>query len=335
MAAIELPTASGVLAIDGGNSKTDVVFISPDGTVRGSARGPGFVPHIVGANQAVSALAPVVAEAAEQAGIAVHAGVPIVAHVSACLANADLPREQQQIESEFLARGWGSSAYVDNDTFALLRAGLDHPPGVAVVCGAGINCSGLLPDGTTARFAAVGKISGDWGGGAFLADEAMWWAARDADGRGPRTALSRMLPEHFGLADMAELIEAFHLETFADERKHEAVPVLFAAATDGDPVATGVVRRQAEEIVVLASTALERLDLLDESVDVVLGGGVLTAGHAVLLDRIDELLSVSAPKALARVVSAPPVVGAALLGLDRIGSTAEAQARLRAEFPGQ
>jgi hypothetical protein len=55
----------------------------------------------------------------------------------------------------------------------LLRAGLDDRRGVAVVCGAGINCAGLLPDGTTARFAAVGHISGDWGGGGNLWQEAM------------------------------------------------------------------------------------------------------------------------------------------------------------------
>ena len=88
--------------------------------------------------------------------------------------------------------------HVANDTFALLRAGVDEPRGVAVVCGAGINCAGLLPDGRTARFAAVGKISGDWGGGQQLADEAFWWAARADDGRGPATALATALPAHYG-----------------------------------------------------------------------------------------------------------------------------------------
>ena len=53
----------------------------------------------------------------------------------------------------------------------------------------GINCTGVLPDGTTVRFAAVGHISGDWGGGGHLWQEAMWWAARAEDGRGPDTAL--------------------------------------------------------------------------------------------------------------------------------------------------
>jgi hypothetical protein len=68
---------------------------------------------------------------------------------------------------------------------------------------------------------------------------------------------------------------------------------------------------------------------MDDPVDIVLGGGVLTAGHALLLDAIDAGLAERAPKANARVVTAPPVVGAALLGLDRIGASGAAQARLR------
>ena len=55
----------------------------------------------------------------------------------------------------------------------------------------------------------------------------------------------------------------------------------------------------------------------------------MTAGHQQLLDAIVDELSEIAPKALARVVSTPPVVGAALLGLDRIGASGAAQARLR------
>ena len=90
---------------------------------------------------------------------------PLVGHVSACLANADLPVEEVQIADSMRARGWGDGVHVANDTFALLRAGTDEPRGVAVVCGAGINCVGLLPDGRTARFPALGHISGDWGGG--------------------------------------------------------------------------------------------------------------------------------------------------------------------------
>jgi N-acetylglucosamine kinase-like BadF-type ATPase len=182
------------------------------------------------------------------------------------------------------------------------------------------------------RFAAVGQISGDWGGGGHLWQEAMWWAARAEDGRGPDTSLRTELPGHFGLGSMAELIEAVHLGAITEARGLELTPVLFEVAARGDATAAAIVRRQAEEVVALAVAAMRRLDVLDEPIDVVLGGGVITAGHALLLDEIARLLGAQAPLATTTVVRTPPVVGAALLGLDRIGAAAPARDRLRESF---
>jgi N-acetylglucosamine kinase-like BadF-type ATPase len=321
----------GVLAFDAGNSKTDVALVSADGRVLGTARGGGFEPHVVGAFAAVEALAPLVAAAALEAGLTI-GEVPLVQQISACMANADLPIEEERITAAFEQFGWAESVYVTNDTFALLRSGVDEPRGVAVVCGAGINCAGLLPDGRTARFPAVGKISGDWGGGQQLADEAFWAAARADDGRGPATALTTALPAHYGVASMTALIEAVHLGDIPFVRRLEATPSLFQVAAGGDAVAAEVVRHQAEEVVAMAVVAMRRLDLLDEPTDVVLGGGVLTAGHPLLMEQVVRLLSAAAPKAVPHVVDVPPVVGAALLGLDRTKASPTAHAQLRAAF---
>ncbi|MFF7324301.1 N-acetylglucosamine kinase [[Kitasatospora] papulosa] len=315
-----------VLAIDAGNSKTDVAVIGADGTVLGHARGGGFQPPVVGVDVAVDALGTAVLAAFAQAGVV---GVK---HVSACLANADLPVEERELAGALVARGWGRTVEVRNDTFAILRAGVDEPRGVAVVCGAGINCVGMRPDGATARFPAIGRMSGDWGGGSGLAEEAMWFAARAEDGRGEPTELARTLPGHFGLDSVYALIEALHLGHIPFGRRHELTPVLFATGAAGDRIARGLVERQGDEVVAMISVALTRLGLLEEETPVVLGGSVLAARHPALDDRIAELLSVRAPKAVVRVVSAPPVLGAALLGLDHTGAALEAHDRLRAQY---
>ncbi|MGW7366372.1 N-acetylglucosamine kinase [Streptomyces sp. NPDC054841] len=315
-----------VLAIDAGNSKTDVAVVGADGSVMGTGRGGGFQPPAVGVETAVGALAGPVRHALAEAGVGA------TAHVSACLANADLPVEEQELATALRARGWGDTTEVRNDTFAILRAGVDQPRGVAVVCGAGINCVGMLPDGRTARFPAIGKISGDWGGGAGLAEEALWFAARAEDGRGEPTELARTLPGHFGLPTMYALIEALHLGQIPGSRKHELTPVLFATSADGDGVARAIVDRLADEVVTLSTVALGRLGLLDEEAPVVLGGSVLAARHPQLDTRITELLAARAPKATVSVVTSPPVLGAALLGLDRLGAPEHAHARLRTHY---
>ncbi|MEU1037189.1 N-acetylglucosamine kinase [Streptomyces sp. NPDC005551] len=320
---------ASVLAVDAGNSKTDVAVVTAGGEVLATARGGGFRPPAVGVETAVDA----VADAVHRAFAA--ADVTSVTHVSACLANADLPVEEERLAGALRARGWGASVEVRNDTFAILRAGIAEPRGVAVVCGAGINCVGMRPDGRTARFPAIGRISGDWGGGWGLAEEALWHAARAEDGRGGPTALARTLPAHFGLGSMYALIEALHLEHIGNARRHELTPVLFATAADGDPVARALVDRLADEVVAMATVALARLDLLDEEVPVLLGGGILAARHPRLDDRIGELLADRAPKAVPRVVTAAPVLGAALLGLDHVRAPDEAHARVRAFYEGE
>ncbi|WAZ21774.1 ATPase [Streptomyces cinnabarinus] len=315
-----------VLAVDAGNSKTDVAVVTADGEVLGTARAGGFRPPAVGVTAAVDEVEGAVRRAFAEAG------VDSVTHVSACLANADLPVEEEQLAAALRARAWGAEVDVRNDTFAILRAGVAEPRGVAVVCGAGINCVGMRPDGRTARFPALGRISGDWGGGWGLAEEALWYAARAQDGRGAPTALAFTLPAHFDLPSMPALIEALHLEHIPPLRRHELTPVLFATAAAGDPVARSLVDRLADEVVTLATVALTRLDLLTEETPVVLGGSILAARHPLLDNAVRDSLVSRAPKAVPRVVTAPPVLGAVLLGLDRLGSAVNAERRARAHY---
>ncbi|WP_030814012.1 N-acetylglucosamine kinase [Streptomyces sp. NRRL F-2799] len=312
-----------VLAVDAGNSKTDVAVLGAAGGVLATARGGGFRPPVVGVERALEALAEPVERALAEAGVS------YVSHVSACLANADLPVEEEQLAAAVTARAWGASVEVRNDTFAILRAGVAEPRGVAVVCGAGINCVGMRPDGRTARFPALGRLSGDWGGGWGLAEEALWHAARAEDGRGGPTELSRTLPAHFGLPSTGALVESFHLGRLAPERRHELTPVLFSTAAGGDPVARSLVDRLAEEVTLMAKVALTRLDLLTEPTPVLLGGSVLAAAHPQLDQGIRSRLTAQAPLAEVQLVTAPPILGAALLGLDHLGATPEALERVR------
>ncbi|MDG9716801.1 N-acetylglucosamine kinase [Streptomyces sp. DH24] len=315
-----------LLAVDAGNSKTDVAVVRGDGTVLATARGGGFRPPAVGVEKAVDALAAPVTRALAAAGAA------RVDHLSACLANADFPAEEEELTAALRARAWAETVTVRNDTFAILRAGIPEPRGVAVVCGAGINCVGMRPDGRTARFPALGRISGDWGGGWGLTEEALWHASRAEDGRGGRTRLAETLPAHFSLPSVYALVEALHLNRIPGARRHELTPVLFGTAAEGDEVARGLVDRLADEVVTMAAVALTRLDLLDEETPVLLGGSILAARHPLLDDGITARLAARAPKATPRVVAEPPVLGAILLGLDDMGAPDPARARASAAY---
>jgi N-acetylglucosamine kinase-like BadF-type ATPase len=320
-----------VLAVDGGNSKTDVALVDDDGSALALVRGPGSSPHALGIEGCASLLDDLVGKATAQAGLEGARGVARLASVH--LAGADLPAETDMLTAAIADRGWTDELMVDNDTFALLRAGTDQPDAVAVVCGAGINCVGVSADGRHARFPSLGRISGDWGGGVHLGDEALWWAARAADGRAEPTSLERMIVDHFAKQSLQEVIEDLHFGRLSRAELGSLSPgVLHAASVDQDPTALAIVRRQAEEVVLLARVALQRLDLIDKPATVVLGGGVLTSRDPTLIGEISSGLATSAPHATWHVTEAAPVVGAALLGLDRLGVSDEMEERVRASL---
>ncbi len=174
---------AAVLAIDGGNSKTDVCLISADGHAPRVRARAGLQPpehryrrRIRCACRAWSAEAAprlesmLARRSLEQAAV--------------YLAGADFPGEVDMLRRARLARRLGSEVSLDNDTFALLRAGTSAANRIAVVCGAGINCVGVSAAGGLVRFPSVGVISGDWGGGGSLGPR------RSSLRCGPRTAVA-------------------------------------------------------------------------------------------------------------------------------------------------
>ena len=319
-----------VLAVDGGNSKTHLALVGADGHVRALARGPLSSPHHIGVDGCLGLLEQLFDEAVEQAGL-VRDGAPVAAIGKLLLAGVDFPSEELELQTLASARGWADRVSVGNDTVALLRAGTERGWGVAVVCGAGINCIGVAPDGRQARFPALGEITGDWGGGYDVGMAAVSAAARSEDGRGPKTSLEQCVPAHFGLQTPTELAFAFHVQRIPRRDVLELAPLVFAEA-DRDAVAAGIVDRLAEEVVALARAALTRLDLAKEPVEVVLGGGLLKNARGRVLDGIAAGLAEVGPAIEVHPTSSAPVVGAALLGLDELGADAEAQARARREL---
>ena len=301
-----------LLALDGGNSKTDIVLASEDGTVLARTRSGPFIPHMVGAARAVDLLAPDIDR------IVASAPGGRVDLITGYLANADLPIEEERIAAAIASHGWSDRVIVENDTLAMLRTGTAAGYGVAVVCGAGINCVGVGPDGERVRFPALGRITGDWGGGLGISKEVLWYTSRAHDGRGPATSLSQAVAAHFGLPHAAAVAEAMHLRTIDFDRMHEIVPLLFHEARAGDAIARAIVRRQAQEVALLVTNALERLQLTEGTPDVVLGGGMLTSGEPLLLTGVIDTILATAPGARITIAADEPVLGSALLGLDAL-----------------
>jgi len=341
-------TIADVLAVDGGNSKAELALVSTDGRLRAALRGPTISHQAVGLDAGMANLRELagkaMAAARREAGgtiAAVPAGAPRagaprepVAEIGVfCLAGADYPSDVKLLTRAIEEQGLARRVVVLNDTFAALRAGTHRPWGVVLICGQGINGAAVAPDGTPARFDALGDISGDWGGAGDVGWAGLAAAVRARDGRGPATALEKLVPAHFGVRSAGDLTRALYTEKIPERRLAELCPVVFGAAREGDVVARGILIRLADELVAMAGALLRRLRLTELDPEVVLGGGVFQADDPAFYARIEAGVKAVAPRASIVRLTAPPVLGAALLGLDRLASSGAADpaadARLR------
>jgi len=318
-----------VLAVDGGNSKTDLALVAEDGSALALLRGPRSTPQYLGVDGCLDVLEGLLEEALDASGVA--RGNGTVAEIAELLlAGVDFRSDEEELEAAAAERGWAPRVVVENDTFAILRAGTDRGWGIAVVCGSGINCVGVAPDGRHARFPSLGAITGDWGGGYDVGLAGVVAAARSEDGRGPKTSLEHAVPRHFGFSSPQELAEAIHRDRVKQSRIIELAPVVLAEA-EHDAGAAQIVDRLASEIVALARVAVSRLELR-EPTEVLLGGGLVQTGDGRLVEAVRIGLEDVAVELTVRATSSAPIVGAALLGLDALGASSDAKARATTEL---
>lgn len=301
-----------LVGVDGGSTKTDLVALTSDGELVALRHGRGSNSHAIGSDAAIGVVAELVGDAP-------------VDYAALFLCGADTATDLAELAAAAERRGFARRVAVENDTFALLRAGSEGGDAVAVVCGTGINCVGRTADGRTARYPSLGWETGDWGGSGMLGREVLFHAARAEDGRGEPTALLDLVRRHFGMVAYA-VGDAVHYRRMPLERLDELAPAVVAAAAAGDAVARRLVERMADEVVLMVTRALRDLGIGEA--DVVMGGGMLRDGGFL----VDEVVARLPQGARAVVVAEPPVVGAALAALDAVAAPAEAHARLRAAF---
>lgn len=336
------PAPAAVLGVDGGNSKSELLLVGADGRLLAHRRGPTVSHQSIAPGRGLGAferaelgmerLAGLVREAAADAGLGVAEEV-VARHAVLCLAGADFASDERMLTAALRRQRLVGESRILNDAFAPLRAGTERSYGISVICGAGVNAAAIAPDGRSARFAAVGDISGDWGGSRSLGDAALAAAVRARDGRGPQTVLAVLVPAHFGLRRPASVTRQLYDGRIPGERLRELAPLVFEAAMDSDAVARSIVERLADELATMAIALARRLGMVRTAVDVVLAGGVFRTRDAEFIERIEARVGAVMRAATVRRLDAPPVLGAALIALDHLPEAAPgAEQRLRASL---
>jgi N-acetylglucosamine kinase-like BadF-type ATPase len=299
------------LGVDGGGSKTAALAIDETGHVVGVGFSGEANYHTSGIDNAMRSVREAVQGALD--GLSAE-------RASFCMAAADMPQDFLNLENGISALHIIDCPFtVHNDVISIVRAGSRFPYGVGVVCGTGFNAGGIGKNGEEERFLALGDVTGDRAGGSELSMAAVGAAFRAWDGRGEATMLAEAIPDAIGVKDLYTLAEQWAQRKIDVKALRGLSPLVFEIAVEGDAVAQSLIRAQGEELGIAANVILRKLDLVEEDCDVVLGGSVFNGRGTLLIDTIREAVQQINTAATVKRLDIPPVVGAALIAVDKSG----------------
>ena len=208
--------------------------------------------------------------------------------------------------------------------------------GIALVGGAGVNAIGVNERGVDARFAALGDISGDFGGGGGIAVAGVGAAVRAEERRGPKTSLGRAILASTGHSSLRELLDAILDGTFDQDRIGALAPVVLQQSERGDHVAREIEAYMIKHAVAYATASQLRAPIKRRPIPIVLIGGTLNAPLRGYQARIRSALRAALPPIDVRPLRAAPALGALLYALDaaepRLGQRRIAEEKLRVSF---
>ncbi|MFD0670070.1 N-acetylglucosamine kinase [Cohnella sp. GCM10027633] len=307
------------LGVDAGGSKTYAMVADEHGRTLGTGKS-GNGNHQLDRDGAAANIRDAVLQALAEAG----RSVGEVAYSFFGLSGADREADYRILHP--MIKPLGLPEYrISCDTMIALRAGTYQPHGVVLICGTGTNCAGRDRKGNELQIGGFGSMYGDYGGGADIAIDAFKAVIRHWEGRGFATSLTAEMLRVYGYPDVATMFHDF-LDRNLTRVPLSIVPCLFAEAAKGDLVSGSILTKQGRELGLSAQAMIRRLELEQDSFDVVLAGSVVTKGEGpFVFEPIERAVRQVAPHARVVKLQAEPVIGAILSAMDAAGAQVPAE----------
>jgi N-acetylglucosamine kinase-like BadF-type ATPase len=301
------PSIPFVLGIDAGGTKTVCLLADGTGRVIAEARGPGANLQAVGELEVEKVLHEVMERAIGDRPL-----VPGI--IGLGMAGVDRPDDYAVVSSLMRRIGYKARIVIANDALIALAAGIGHAPGVVIIAGTGSIAYGRNASHDAARAGGWGYVLGDEGSGYWIGRHALRAVVRQADGRGPATALTPYVLEHFGIERPQELVHAIYHRTLRPSAIAAVSRTVQRAADEGDALATEILAVGARELAGCAASVVRQLNLAETEFTFVLAGGILQAVPRLASDLQKRLTDV-APRSTTIRLDREPALGAVALAL--------------------
>ena len=296
-----------VLGIDAGGTKTIALLADAEGHILAEGRAGAANLQTEGELEVEKILHTVIDRATDGRDIT---------PAAVCLGVAGVDREDDaRIMRNIMRRmGYRSNTLIVNDALIALVAGAGANPGVVVVAGTGSIAYGVSHLGMAARAGGWGPILGDEGSGYWVGRRALAAVMRDADSRGPRTAITPLVLHHFGLPNPQALVPEIYHQPQGRRAIASLSTVVDQARAEGDPVATEIMTLAADELSLAAASVIRRLDMRGEQFPILLAGGMLKQG-TWLAAEVRRRMAEVAPRGAVAPLNDEPAIGAVKLAI--------------------
>ncbi|NDJ52592.1 MAG: hypothetical protein GYB68_05845 [Chloroflexi bacterium] len=236
--------------------------------------------------------------------------------VSACFGISGFDWESQRQDHLDAISQIGLDAQITlvNDTLLVLHGGSQSGSGIALIAGTGCNCMGQTADGRFGRAVGRGFVVGEGAGAMDIVVQARYAVAAAWTLTGPQTILTERFIEHLGARDATDMIEGIVTQRY--KLWTEAAPIVFEAAHAGDQVAHRLVLWSAEALATMVFGVARQMQVMDEEIDIITGGGFFKAGP-ILIEPLQAHILAEIKGARFVHFEAQPVIGAVLLAMRR------------------
>jgi N-acetylglucosamine kinase-like BadF-type ATPase len=301
------------LGVDLGSTKTHTLIVDETGRALGFANsGPGNHED-VGYEGMLDALQSGLEQALGRAGL----GRADITGAGFGVAGYDWPSESPATAAVIDKLGLNAPYIYVNDTVPGLVAGSEEGWGVVVVSGTGSNCRGWDREHKReGRVSGHGVMMGEGAGASELVHRTMQVIGYAWSKRGPMTALADAFIQYAGAKDLEDLIRGYTV--FEYSIGADAAPIIFQVAADGDAAASELIHWAGIENGEMANAVIRQLGFEDLEFDVVMAGSMFEGGP-MMIDPMHETICNFAPGARLVRLRVPPVLGAAILGMEAAG----------------
>lgn len=289
------------IGIDGGGSNLRVAVVNQDMKILAQCQRGSVNPSSVGRETSAALIQDAMREAIQHVSLTPSQ----ITAVGIGVAGAPANREAAWLREIVAAVTPDANIVPSADQEIALVAARGERYGLLILAGTGSNVYGVNRAGESAQVGGWGYLVGDEGSGYWIGMEAIRAFMRHHDGRGYGTRLTDLILTKLELDTPDDLIRWL----YATNRTREVAALaelVLQTADLGDSLATSIIERGAQELLVHANAVLNRLKV--ESLPIAFTGGLLERPN-MLSHRLCELLKLDALPP----IKYPQVVGAALL----------------------